>query len=260
MLRELAANPNVHTPVNVGCELVTDEHGRFVVFLSRGASVHSATVQRVRVDADGVAALVEDVRTLLTERGRPGAEWELGDGTEPVDLVERLAGFGIVPDEEEPVAAGMVLEGVPPWTPAPGVTARRAESAAELKLARLVQEEAFGDPRPLPTDREYEDAFAFEGITGSTFLAFVDGEPVGAAYAAYTRWGVVLYGGAVLERARGRGAYRALIVARAAEAAARGTPALVVHAGKMSRPILERVGFHAITRIDRLLDTFAVGD
>ena len=52
------------------------------------------------------------------------------------------------------------------------------------------------------------------------------------------------------------GAYRALVSARAAEAAARGTPTVVTHAGRMSRPILDRLGFEAVARIDRLLDVF----
>ena len=34
----------------------------------------------------------------------------------------------------------------------------------------------------------------------------------------------------------------------------RGTPVLVTHAGQMSRPILERLGFEPVARIDRLLD------
>ena len=52
------------------------------------------------------------------------------------------------------------------------------------------------------------------------------------------------------------GAYRALVAARAREAADRGTPVLVTHAGQMSRPILERLGFKPVSRIDRLLDVF----
>jgi hypothetical protein len=58
----------------------------------------------------------------------------------------------------------------------------------------------------------------------------------------------------VLERARGRGAYRALVRARWDDAAERGTPALIVHAGRMSRPILERLGFQAVAEIDVLED------
>jgi hypothetical protein len=56
-------------------------------------------------------------------------------------------------------------------------------------------------------------------------------------------------GGATLPEARGRGAYGALVVARWEAAVARGTPALVTHAGSMSRPILERVGFVAAAEV-----------
>ncbi len=43
---------------------------------------------------------------------------------------------------------------------------------------------------------------------------------------------------------------------RLQEAVRRGTPVLVTHAGHMSRPILERLGFTPVARIDRLIDVF----
>ena len=58
----------------------------------------------------------------------------------------------------------------------------------------------------------------------------------------------------VLAEARGKGAYRALVRARWDEAVDAGQPALVVHAGAMSRPILERLGFHAVSEQEVLLD------
>jgi uncharacterized protein (DUF2237 family) len=60
-------------------------------------------------------------------------------------------------------------------------------------------------------------------------------------------------GGALAEALR-RGAYRALVRARWDEAVEAGQPALVVHAGAMSRPILERLGFHAVAEQEVLLD------
>ncbi|HEY6054335.1 MAG TPA: hypothetical protein VIU86_10415, partial [Gaiellaceae bacterium] len=66
--------------------------------------------------------------------------------------------------------------------------------------------------------------------------------------------GASLIGGGVLPWARGRGAYRALVRARWEAASAQGTPALVVVAGAMSRPILERLGFEPVSRIEILLD------
>jgi len=141
--------------------------------------------------------------------------------------------------------------------PAPaGTSARRVASVDELVTARRIQHEAFGGNADEVGFEQAEADFATEGVVGSTFLAFVDGDPVAAGYASYTSLGLLLFGGATLPLARGRGAYRALVAARAQEAAARGTPVLVTHAGQMSRPILERLGFRPVSRIDRLLDVF----
>ena len=67
---------------------------------------------------------------------------------------------------------------------------------------------------------------------------------------------MTLNGGAVLPEARGRGAYRGLVSARWDDAVARGTPALVTQAGRMSAPILERLGFREVARIKILVDRF----
>jgi predicted GNAT superfamily acetyltransferase len=61
--------------------------------------------------------------------------------------------------------------------------------------------------------------------------------------------------GAVLERARGRGVYRALVRPRWDDAVARGTPALITEANPgTSYPILKRVGFVDVCTIRRLED------
>jgi GNAT superfamily N-acetyltransferase len=257
VIRELAENPNLYQPLSAGRELVVDPAGRFAVYLGSGTGPHSATVQRVRLDADAVAAAVDEIRSLLRGRGRAGAEWELGESCTPADLVVRLGRLGIVPDEDEPVAIGMVLDaGVTALAHPVGVVARQVTSVDELVTARRIQHEAFGGT-PEGVERARAEAdFATEGITGSTFLAFVDEEPVAAGFASYTPLGLLLFGGATLPSARGCGAYRALVAARAREAELRGTPAVVTHAGHMSRPILERLGFEPVARIDRLLDVF----
>lgn len=233
-----------------------DPAGRYIVYLGTGTRPHSATVQRVRLAPGEVGAAVEEIRALLRDRGRGGAEWELGDSSTPADLIEQLAGRGIMPDEEEPVAIGMVLAAGDEMPEPPGTSARRVESVDELITARRIQHEAFGGSAVELAFEDAEADFATEGEIGSTFLAFVDGGPVAAGYASYTPLGLLLFGGATLASARGRGAYRALVAARAREAAALGTPVLVTHAGQMSRPILERLGFKPVSRIDRLLDVF----
>jgi GNAT superfamily N-acetyltransferase len=56
-----------------------------------------------------------------------------------------------------------------------------------------------------------------------------------------------LWGGATLPGWRGRGSYRALVAHRARLAAERGFELLEVDASDESRPILERLGFAAVT-------------
>lgn len=65
---------------------------------------------------------------------------------------------------------------------------------------------------------------------------------------------MLLLGGASLPHVRGRGAYFALVHARWRDAVERGTPRLVVQAGRMSRPILERSGFRKLGEIRLLVD------
>ncbi len=253
MIRELAENPNVYQAPSGARRLLRDPGGRFAVWLAPGRDPRDATVQRVRLQPGTVESGLSEVRVLLREEARRGAEWELGESCTPPGLVQQLLDLGLVRDDDEPYAVGMVLrDGLS--EPAPDdLDARRVASVDELVLARRVQREAFGDDRPIDVD-EARAEFAREGLDGSTFIASIDGEPVAAAYASYTPWGLILFGGATLPTARGRGAYRALVAARATDGAARGTPVLVTHAGRMSRPILERLGFEPLARIERLLD------
>jgi GNAT superfamily N-acetyltransferase len=56
-----------------------------------------------------------------------------------------------------------------------------------------------------------------------------------------------LWGGATLQEWRGRGIYRALVATRARLASERGRRYIEVDASDDSRPILERLGFVAVT-------------
>ena len=56
-----------------------------------------------------------------------------------------------------------------------------------------------------------------------------------------------LWGGSTLEAWRGKGIYRAMVARRAQLAAARDIKYLQVDASEDSRPILQRLGLHAVT-------------
>jgi len=115
----------------------------------------------------------------------------------------------------------MVLTAEPPAVA--GVDARRVADASELEVASAVSAAAFGENED---GEDWEERFAAErgGHAPREYLAFIDG------------------------------AYRALVRARWDDAVAPGQPALVVHAGAMSRPILERLGFQAVAELEVLLD------
>ena len=96
----------------------------------------------------------------------------------------------------------------------------------------------------------------FADKTNLRHAVWLDGEIVCTGTASPTDHGLLLYGGATAERARGRGAYRALNRARWDDAVALGTPALITQGGSMSRPILERLGFERVGELHMLLDVF----
>ena len=122
------------------------------------------------------------------------------------------------------------------------------ESIDDLAAADHVLVEAFGmgadgaaelDGNRVERYAEYTTA----GNSALQFIASLDGEIVGTAAAVLGNHGVNLFAAGVLPDARGCGVYRAMIRARWDFAVERGTPALTVQAGQMSRPVLESAGF-----------------
>src|SRR5207237_9839828 len=111
------------------------------------------------------------------------------------------------------------------------------------------QEEDIAEGRELLAQR-YRDT------VNIMHAVWLDGELVCAGTAAPTEHGLLLYGGATVPRARGRGAYRALLRTRWDDAVALGPPALITQGGSMSRPILERLGFERVGEVHMLLDEF----
>jgi ribosomal protein S18 acetylase RimI-like enzyme len=251
VIRLLAENANAYVPLAPGEERVDTD--RFVVWFGRGDDPANTVVQRLRMPAHEVEATVDEVRNLVREHGRRASTWEVADSATPPDLVDRLARLGIVPFEEEPVAIGMVLT-EEPAPPPPGVAARAVETFQEYVTAHEIAFEVFG----MPAERREAALARAKSLYGQSpsegYLAFVDGEPVGFGTSRFTDAAAVLYAGSVLPHARGRGAYRALVRARWNDAVARGTPALVTHAGAMSLPILRRLGFQEVATIRILLD------
>jgi GNAT superfamily N-acetyltransferase len=227
--------------------------------LSLSPSPSQALVTGVRTTVEDLDATIQEVRKLLREAKYTGCVWTLGPSCQPAGLVALLAERGFVPVTRSPyeaVQTGMALASPPPALPV-GVEARMVRDFDEYVLAIRIAMEAFGESEEATADwiSAAPTLWAHGDAARLTHLAFVDGKPVGFGFAVRATPGLLLGGSGVLSAARGRGAYRALIAARWALAVKLGTPALVIQAGAMSRPILERCGFEAICRLDSMDDS-----
>jgi len=248
VLREVAEYPNSFGPLSPGAERVETE--RYTLCLGVGSTWN--TVQRQRFTLEELDEVLEEVRAHLRERGRTRTQWEVGSKA-PDGLVDALLERGLNRDGDG-YAVALVLTEEPPLPE--GLVARRIASFEEYADANAVQWKAFESPAAevaearMNLDQRYRDTVnLMHGV-------WLDGELVCAGTATPSEHGLLLYGGATLPHARGRGAYRALIRARWDDAVALGTPALITQGGTMSRPILERLGFERVGEVHMLLDDF----
>ncbi len=230
-------------------------HGAGFSFVQQG---RSAWVHRLRLpegDDDEVRRAIDHVDAILSIRELREATWWLGTLTTPGYLADQLVELGLEPDDP-PEMRALTITGAPEGEQSVEVEVRRVESADELMAALEIDWASFdiaGEERELrrKESREAWPRYQRDGRM-TTYLALVDGEPVGFARDVFTRHGVLMLGGAVLPAARGRGVYTALVLARWAHAAERGAQRLVVGAGPTSAPVLERLGFESMGKI-RLL-------
>jgi GNAT superfamily N-acetyltransferase len=206
------------------------------------------TSQIVGMRGDGpsdVEATVEAARAVARGRGKTILAWWVPPDQDHVAAA--LESAGLVNEDTpgfEAIENALALVAPPPAGGVEDVEVRMSETWDDFSAAARIGGEVFGFP-PVPDDvlrARYAD-YRHPDNPGRGFVALIGGRVVGSSYAAFGEAGVNLFGGSVLPEARGRGVYRALVQARWEAATARGTPALTVQAGRMSRPICERLGF-----------------
>ena len=249
MLREVAEYPNSFGPLSPGAERV--ETSRYTLCMGVGSTWN--TVQRQRFELDELDDVLAEVRSHLRERGRTRTQWEIGSKA-PAGLVDALLERDLVRDGDG-YAVALVLTREPPKAAAE-LVARRIERLEEYAAANEVQWAAFESPAAEIAEGRAKLEQRYRETVNVMHGVWLDGELVCAGTATPSEHGLLLYGGATLPQARGRGAYRALIRARWDEAVARDTPALITQGGTMSRPILERLGFERVGEVHMLLDDF----
>ena len=206
-----------------------------------------AQVERIRLREDELATAIADVDSFMHDSDTERASWWLTERSTPREEVFLAAGLSR--DDSDYLHAAMVLTTPPPAVE--GIEARKIETFEEFVESRRLGLEAFANPHQrVPTSEEL--AAEWEHEINPTFAAWLDGRMASVGRTVYTCAGGYLMGGSTATWARGRGAYRAVVRARWDEAVRRGTPALAVGAGPMSRPILERLGFEQVLQFRRL--------
>jgi GNAT superfamily N-acetyltransferase len=213
-----------------------------------------ATVEHIRL-GEPEAALAE-VRALAQERRIEEVTWWVGELSTPVGLAARLLELGLAPDPETPTLTSLSIASRPAGEPS--IEVLRVASFEDYLRAVEVDWEVWNLPADDREERRAAAATHWQAIVAdgrtSQFLALLDGEPAGFGRVVFTPTAGLLLGGSVLPDARGRGVYTALVHARWDEAVERHTPRLVVGAGHMSAPILERLGFERLGQIHLLRD------
>jgi hypothetical protein len=176
-------------------------------------------------------------------------EWKLHGHDRPHDLPQRLRAAGFVPEETETVLIATVAGiGGRPRLP-DGVLLREVADRADLERIAALEQAVWGghDHGWLVEMLESERAVDPDAL--SIVVVEAGSTPVCAAWIRFelgTEF-ATLWGGATLSAWRRRGLYRAAVAYRANLAARRGFRYLETDASEDSRPILERLGFTAVT-------------
>jgi hypothetical protein len=173
--------------------------------------------------------------------------WKVCGHDRPADLGDRLVAAGFQPGRGETVMVGATAAWRDPVLP-DGVRLREVHEGRDVDRICAMEERVWGESRAfLAKSLRAELESAPGGIT--VVVAEAGGEVVSAGWQRYVRGTrfATLWGGSTVPEWRVRGIYRALVAYRARAAAARGYELLQVNASPASRPILERLGFVAIT-------------
>jgi GNAT superfamily N-acetyltransferase len=198
------------------------------------------------LDGDELDALIARQVQFFAERGEP-FEWKLHGHDRPADLPDRLRAAGLAPEDTETVVIGRVdAVAAEPRLP-DGVVIREVSQPGDFAQIAQLEEAIWRRAQPWVDDLADERAADPEGLR--VFVAEADGLAVCAGWVRFpsgTEF-VTYWGGATLPTWRGRGIYRALVAHRANLAAERGRRYIEVDASDDSRPILERLGFVAVT-------------
>jgi GNAT superfamily N-acetyltransferase len=199
------------------------------------------------LDGPALDALIARQVSVFAERGER-FEWKLYGHDLPGDLPDRLRAAGFVPEDTETVVIAPVAAIAGEPRPPDGVMLREVESRSDFERIAALETAVWNED-----NAGFADSLQDERDVDPDALVIVVAEAGETMVcAAWIRFApdtefATFWGGATLEPWRGRGIYRALVAYRANLAEARGYRYIEVDASDDSRPILERLGFVAVT-------------
>lgn len=207
----------------------------------------SCWVSFSQLTSSNARAVIADQTAFFRSHGKR-VEWKVYGHDLPPDLGELLREAGYAPDPAEALMVFDLANALEPGPWPTGVEIRRVTDHDGLDTAVAVSHDAFGHGEGWAVG-EYARRLADPGL--AVLLAYADGVPVASGRLEMPpgRSFASLWGGGTAPSYRGRGIYRTLVAARAEMARGRGYRFLTVDAQPTSRPILERLGFQALTSI-----------
>ncbi len=172
-------------------------------------------------------------------------EWKTRGHDEPADLPQRLLAAGFEPEEQETVLIGLAADQATDRPAPAGVSIRLTSDAEDFERIAAMKSIIWDEDLGWLSDMLRTEV----GENMLVYVAEVQGVPVSAAWIRFQRGTdfAGLWGGGTLKEHRGRGIYKALVAVRAIDAIERGYTYLQVDASNDSRPILQRLGFVAVT-------------
>ncbi|HET7573278.1 MAG TPA: GNAT family N-acetyltransferase [Gaiellaceae bacterium] len=246
-LRDLYdAQLRAHVPEPLPAGLVVERDGPLVRSYGLGPQGWVEYRDLGDLSAAELDELIARQVARFSELGVP-FEWKFHSHDRPAVLEERLVAAGFVAEDLETVLVAEAAA-VPAGEPPQGVRLREVRERADLERIDDLAAVVWGEG-----ERWHAEVLSGELAADPDGIAVVVAEAEGAVVsAAWVRFPAgtefaTFWGGSTHPDWRGRGIYRALVAHRARLALARGRRWLEVDALPTSRPILERLGFRAVT-------------
>ena len=207
----------------------------------------SCWISYSRLTSANARTVIAEQTAFFRARG-VRVEWKVYGHDLPAELGDLLQEAGYAPDPTETLMVFDLSDRLPVVPKPSRVEIRRVTDRSGLETAVAVSQEAFGPGEDWSVEG-YARRLADPSL--AVLLALADGVPAasGRLEMPAGRSFASLWGGGTSPPYRGRGIYGTLVAARAEIARERGYRFLTVDALSTSRPILERLGFRALTRI-----------